>query len=307
MSLRPLSPELAEKARVELNEDPKRIPDDLNHLKDWIDKQPHLNARKDDQWLLAFLRGCKFSLERSKEKLDLYYTTRRTAPDLFKIHHKDSRFNEILDLGSYIVLPNSGPTEPMTVIIRPGKYDPEKYNILDIVSVSNVMAKIILQEYDNAVVAGVRTILDLEDVTMGHFFQMTPLTMKKMVVSGQDALPIRMKGTHYLNTPTGFETVFNATKTLLNEKNRNRIFVHNRNYEDMYKYIPKEILPKEYGGYGGTIQEIIDYWEGKIKEYGWWLEEDLQYGTDETLRPGEPKTAADMFGVDGSFRQLEFD
>lgn len=53
----------------------------------------------DDQWLIAFLRGCKFSLERTKEKLDLYYAIRKTAPDLYRIHHKDPLFNEILELG----------------------------------------------------------------------------------------------------------------------------------------------------------------------------------------------------------------
>lgn len=36
----------------------------------------------DDQWLVALLRGCKFSLERLKKKLDLYYTLRSTAPEL---------------------------------------------------------------------------------------------------------------------------------------------------------------------------------------------------------------------------------
>lgn len=35
-----------------------------------------------------------------------------------------------------------------------------------------------------------------------------------------------------------------------------QLYVHNKNYEDMYKYIPKEILPAEYGGDGGTVKEI---------------------------------------------------
>lgn len=45
MQIRPLCPELEEKARAELNEDPQRIASDVQHIKDWLAKQPHLRAR----------------------------------------------------------------------------------------------------------------------------------------------------------------------------------------------------------------------------------------------------------------------
>lgn len=54
MSVRELSPELAAKAQAELNEDPKRIKEDLQHLKDWLAKQPHLNARRGNVILKLF-------------------------------------------------------------------------------------------------------------------------------------------------------------------------------------------------------------------------------------------------------------
>jgi len=37
----------------------------------------------DDHFLLKFLRGCKFSLERSKEKLDTYYSCKTACPEWF--------------------------------------------------------------------------------------------------------------------------------------------------------------------------------------------------------------------------------
>ncbi|CAH0603258.1 unnamed protein product [Chrysodeixis includens] len=308
VSVRPLTPALAEKARKELFEEPGRVAGDLQHIKDWIAKQPHLRARTDDQWLVAFLRGCKFSLERTKQKLDLHYSVRTMAPELYGIHYDNPFFEEMLSLGVFIVLPKSpAPDAPLVSIVRPGRYDASKHSIMDVLAASNNLLKILLVDNDNAIVAGSQSILDLEGVTMAHFLQMTSSTMKKMIVMSQDASPLRMKGTHYLNTPPGFETILTAMKLLLNEKNKNRLFVHNKNYEELYKHIPQDVLPIEYGGKAGTIAEISDYWRAKVKEYSAWLDEDLQYGTDESKRPGKPKTAEDMFGVEGSFRQLEFD
>lgn len=38
----------------------------------------------DDQWILTFLRCCKFSLQKTKEKIDAYYTIRNLMPEFFE-------------------------------------------------------------------------------------------------------------------------------------------------------------------------------------------------------------------------------
>lgn len=78
--------------------------------------------------------------------------------------------------------------------------------------------------------------------------------------------------------------------------------------EALYKHIPKEMLPSEYGGDAGPIQDIVDYWEKKILSYrDYFMEEELKYGTDERKRVGKPKNEESLFGIDGSFRKLEVD
>lgn len=44
-NIRPLSPALAEQARKELNENPKTLASDLEALKQWLAKQPHIIAK----------------------------------------------------------------------------------------------------------------------------------------------------------------------------------------------------------------------------------------------------------------------
>lgn len=81
-NVRALTPALAALSARELNETPEQLEKDLKGLKEWIQHSPHLHARTDDQFLVAFLRGCKFSLERAKQKFDLYYTVRTNMPEV---------------------------------------------------------------------------------------------------------------------------------------------------------------------------------------------------------------------------------
>lgn len=82
--VRALSKGLEKLAADELNESPERIQSDIDALRNWIHQSPHLTSRTDDQFLVAFLRGCKFSLEKAKQKIDLFYTIRTHAPELIK-------------------------------------------------------------------------------------------------------------------------------------------------------------------------------------------------------------------------------
>lgn len=45
MSIRPIPKQLQDKAVLELNEIPDRIQEDIAHIREWLSKQPHLNAR----------------------------------------------------------------------------------------------------------------------------------------------------------------------------------------------------------------------------------------------------------------------
>lgn len=224
-SIRTVCPELAERAQKELNEVPSRIPEDIQALKDWIAKQPHLKARTDDQFLTTFLRGSKFSLERAKEKLDLFYTVRTAVTELFTNRDPtQSPTSEVIKCGVFLPLPKvTAPGAPRIFLIRPGAYDADKFTIQQVMKVSYMIVDILTIEDDNLAIAGQLGVLDMSKVGMGHFLQMTPGFVKKMTMLGQEASPFRQKGFHYINTPSGFETVFNLFKSFMNEKNQSRV------------------------------------------------------------------------------------
>ena len=90
--------ELVKMAKETINEDPRNRETDLKAIKEWIKKQPHLNKyiRQDDDFLLWFLRGTKFSLEKAKEKIENWNTIRSMCPEFFTQWDPEEKKNDYM-------------------------------------------------------------------------------------------------------------------------------------------------------------------------------------------------------------------
>lgn len=307
VSIRQLSPELEEKCRTELNEVPNRIPEDLAALRIWLSKQPHLNPRTDDQFLVGFLRGCKYSLEKTKEKLDNYFTVKTAIPEFFENRDPtNQRLQEHMMLGVNLPLPHTlGPAGPRIVLARLGSYDPNKFSFVDIMKVGYMISDLQLMQDDTTIIAGHIVLVDMQGMGFAALSQFSPTFIKKMT-SAIEAFPCRTKGIHFVNPPTGFEALFKVFHGFLSKKIQERIQVHD-SFEALHKVVPKKYLPEEYGGQGGKLPQIIEDCKNKLVANRQFYLEDVKYRNDEQKRPGKPKTAGTLFGVEGSFRSLEFD
>ena len=112
------------------------------------------------------------------------------------------------------------PGSPRIILIRHGAYDPNLYSIQDVIKVATMVNDVMLREDDNIVVAGQIGILDMANVSCRHFMQYNPTFIKKMQMMSEEGSPLRQKQFHYINTPKGFDCVFNVFKSLMQEKNQ---------------------------------------------------------------------------------------
>ncbi|KRT78511.1 CRAL-TRIO domain containing protein [Oryctes borbonicus] len=310
MSIRPLTKELEAKAKSELNEEPKRVQEDIKYIKEWLGQQKHIKARIEDQWLLTFLRGCKFSLERTKEKLDMYYAMRTIIPEFFSQRDPfEPSVQELLSIGAFVPLVKyGGRTDPKYLIFRSTVFDPEKHTAIDAFKINLMINDILMNEDDQMVIGGICVVTDMGNMSVAQMMSYTPSVMKKVMTCFEEGYPTRPKEIHFYKIPSFFEAMFNMVKPFMKEKMLKRVFVHKKSdLSSLQKHIPKAILPAEYGGDAGPIQDMIDFWKAKIESYAGWFKEDYQYKTDESLRPGKPKTSSELFGIEGSFRKLNVD
>lgn len=102
---------------------------------------------------------------------------------------------------------------------------------------------------------------------------------------------------HYINTPEGFDFVFNMFKTFMSEENKKLLYVHGNDLESLYRHIPKRFLPEEYGGEAGSIDCLTKHWEQKLLDYRQTTIDWDRYGSNELLRPGAPVTEESLLSI----------
>ncbi|XP_037813932.1 alpha-tocopherol transfer protein-like [Lucilia sericata] len=126
--------------------------------------------------------------------------------------------------------------------------------------------------------------MDFGDVTATHYLQVSPAAVRKISQYTEECVPLNLKANHFINTATGFAPLYNLAKTFMPAKTQNKMFVHGSDLEQLYKSIPREILPLEYGGEAGSLQDLIDQWEQKVLSYVKYFKDNDKYGVDESLR-----------------------
>ncbi|XP_023321804.1 retinol-binding protein pinta [Eurytemora carolleeae] len=303
-------PEVLEAARIELGEDKKQMEEGVKMLREWIKKSPHLHSiKQDDTTLEMFFRGCKYSLERTKEKLDFFNTVRGNLPEWFDSW--DPRIpvlKDIIDAGIYLPLRGYDKDGRFVVLMRNGSSNPKTMKLEDTFKVSTMIIELAMRTNIQAQVKGFVLIQDMAGMTAQHAVQFNPVIAKKAMTVWQDAYPAKPKALHFLNMPGAMESIFSMVQSLQKQKMKERNHVHSKgSLEKLHQHLGTEVLPKEYGGSNGSVEELVDYWKREVEQNRDWLMEQPRYKSDEKKRPGKPKLHADIFGIEGSFRKLEID
>ncbi|KAF5287373.1 hypothetical protein FQA39_LY15911 [Lamprigera yunnana] len=297
---RKLSVDLQEKAIKELNEVASRIEEDI--------KQIHLKVKIDDDRILGFLRGCKYSLQKTKEKIDFHFTIRTLVPEFFHIRDPFApEIQNIINAGCLLPLPKPEPKYGARIIMWNFKNaNPDTMPYLNLISVFNMILDVLLKEDDDAIISGLILWSNIEECSIKYITQMTPTVLKKKLECIEKAYPFRIKGTYFINSPSYFEIVYNLVKSFTKSKIAQRMTMFGE-INDFYKVLPQSLLPKEYGGENGTLESIKEEWKRKLESNREWFLENRHYKSDESVRYGKPKTVENIFGVEGSFRKMHFD
>ncbi|KAJ3652346.1 hypothetical protein Zmor_018321 [Zophobas morio] len=293
--------------RTKCNENVETRNQDLENIKEWLRKQPHLPDTWDDEMLLAYLRNCNFSLEKTKTKLDKFFSIKHALPEIFADYDiTRPELQECLRGVQIYTSPRLTSEGYRVHFVRVVDSEPDNINLITFLKLVIMIAQAYLKSED-VEAAGEVQIVDASFFSYKHFAQITPTFAKKLLTLVQNAFAYKIKQFHVINAPALVDPLLKVVSPFLKQKLRNRIYLH-RNVESLVDHVPKDMTPEEFGGNAGKMKPHMDKLIELISgEFNSWLKQQELLKSDETKRIVRPQWCEDVFGLDGSFKMLNID
>ncbi|KAF2896943.1 hypothetical protein ILUMI_09237 [Ignelater luminosus] len=282
---------------------PQNICQDIDSIKEWLEKQPHLPEIPDNKIIENFLLMNKFKIEKVKQKIDMYYSIRTLIPEFFDKNPNSPAIQKIMN--SIYVLPLPKLTNGLHRVFIAGKIidqDPDNLDCTDYLAFLYNQIEMRLRHDCNLAMIYVYDLLNLKS---GHLLKFTPTLIKKMAFIGDKVFTTKLEAVHVINAPPFLDSFMSFFKGFLKPKLADRIFIH-KNMDTFYEMIPKEILPKDYGGQEKSLDELRDEWQKLFLKYDPLYKHLQTLKVNEELRTGKP-IESDILGIQGNFRKLDID
>lgn len=100
----------------------------------------------------------------------------------------------------------------------------------------------------------------MKGVTLWHVLKVSLSTMRLYFKYVQEAHPVRVQQIHIYNCTPLINRIMSLIKPCLKPEVAARFQFHTPGSDTIFKFIPREVLPEEYGGDAGPLKAMKDYW-----------------------------------------------
>ncbi|XP_063917250.1 clavesin-1-like [Zophobas morio] len=102
-----------------------------------------------------------------------------------------------------------------------------------------------------------------------HLFKLNIRILRHALRHLQKSAPVKIKGVHVMNALPLTDKIKALLKPFLNNELYNSIYYHSSNSDTLYKFVPKECLPEDFGGElpsikilnEESVQNLLDNYE----------------------------------------------
>jgi hypothetical protein len=148
--------------------------------------------------------------------------------------------------------------------------DASVFSYPDLIKMALMVFDTRFADYDcgNTIAEGDIMISDMKGMSFRHFLKMmraystATFYMKYL----QESSPIKIVQAHIVNPSAIVDRMFSIMRPIMKKELLNVIHIHSSGYESLHKFVPKELLPTEYGGTSGvSVEQSHNEWIAKVE------------------------------------------
>jgi len=216
---------------------------------------------EDDVVFVAYLREKKYNIEPILAKLKLWHELRNQTKHVYSTLNQEL-FNELIKSKEFIqsescfqIIPHSQDFGQTIYIISFEHLKPSNMiRIWEIVS--GIIGEIGTYSPENSIV-GIQLIIDLKHFSASHLAQTVIHPMKaKFNAKLNSVFPFKLSKINIINNTTLMQSMLKFFSTVLSDKTRQKILIHNT-IDELHQHIPIKILPEFLGGPGPTRDQLV--------------------------------------------------
>ncbi|XP_057329537.1 clavesin-1 [Microplitis mediator] len=244
----PLDEETKKVAAVELRETPENVKNGIANLRKLLEESETLYYRTDDEFLLIFLRPCKFYPESAYALMQRIADFKVKNASLLDNLMPNDEKTAILENNVVNVLKDRDHKRRRVLVVNAGKsWDPSKVTADQMFRIFYLIHEAALLETETQI-RGVVVIMDFDGLSMKQIMGLSPSFSMRLLSFIQDAMPLRLKEVHFVKQPFLFNLVWNMFKPFTREKLRKRMFFHGSKMNSLHAHLAPSHLPANYGG-----------------------------------------------------------
>jgi len=258
---------------------------ELKEFQEWLNSKPHLPANIDKLVLLRFLKVNDFDLEKAKELLLLNLDMRNENPNIFANRDVSSdEFQQAFHTLQVFPMPTNTSENHKISISRLVDTNPDNYVYLDVIRavVAMLDTRFVTVDSNDELIDGEIGIIDMSGFGWRHFMKTASnlSIMKKYMRYVQEAAPFKVVQNHFINCSPRMERFIAFLKPFMKKEILDSIRFHTST-ETLFEYLPKDLLPDEFGGSAGKCEVHHRNWLNIVESKRDYILNDENWKIDE--------------------------
>lgn len=231
--------------------------EDIEHIEEWLTTETLPKLVREQ--IIAFLLSCDNDRKMTKRTIKCNYALKSSSPNLFTNRNiRGTELENILNVIHGCEMPH----RLNGCLIGISKLNDTNYRNFDLVAyIKLVTMSLETICFRENVPEGLILILDCKGFSLMHLSHVKINILKWFFQYVQDAIPVKLKSIHVVNSSSAIETGFNLVKPFIKNETIQNVHFHSLNTMELFyqNYIPKSYLPKDYGG---ELESVSYYHEG---------------------------------------------